>query len=84
MANQQTLQEHPMVTELLAELQAIEERRQYAVRLHTLMHQRCPLETPIQYERLFLHSPARKEEKTYDHRRGTPKSHRRRISHLRI
>src|SRR5262249_17003430 len=54
-----TLQEHPMVTELLAELQAIEERRLWAVRLHTLMHQHGPLEIPVQYERLFLHSPDR-------------------------
>ena len=82
--DQEAWQEERVVTALLAEVQAIEERRQCAVRLHTLMNQRCPLEIPVQYERLFLHSPARKEEKTYDHRRGTPKSHRRRIPHLRI
>jgi hypothetical protein len=82
--DQQTLQEHPMMPELLAELQAIEERRQCAVRLHQLMDQRCPLEIPIQYERLFLRSRVRKEEKIYDHRRGTPKSHRRRIPHSRV
>jgi hypothetical protein len=81
---QQTLQEHPMVEELLAELQAIEERRQCAVRLHMLMNQRCPLEIPVQYERLFLHSPARKEENKYDYRRRTQKSHRRRVSHRRV
>ena len=60
---QQPWQDHPLVEELLVELQAIEERMQCAVRLHTLMNQRCPLEIPVQYERLFLHSPARKEEK---------------------
>jgi hypothetical protein len=81
---QQPWQEHPLVEELLAELQAIEERRQCTVRLHTLMNQRCHLEIPVQYERLFLHSPARKEEKTYDDRRSTPKSHRRRVSPLRV
>jgi hypothetical protein len=36
---QQPWQEHPMVEELLAELQAIEERMQCAVRFHTLMDQ---------------------------------------------
>ena len=81
---QQTLQQHPMVEELLAELQAIEERRQCAVRLHMLMKQCCPLEIPVQYERLFLHSPARKEENKYDYRRRTQKSHRRRVSHRRV
>jgi len=44
---QQPWQEHPMVEELLAELQAIEERMQCAVRFHTLMDQRCHLETPV-------------------------------------
>ena len=81
---QQPWQEHPMVEELLAELLAIEERMQCAVRFHTLMDQRCHLETPVQYERLFLHSPTRKEEHRHDYRRGTPKSHRRRVSHRRV
>ncbi len=81
---QQTLPEHPLVTALLAELQAIDDRMQCAVRFHTLMNQRSHLEIPVQYERLFLHSPARKEEKNYDHRRGTQKSHRRRVSPLRV
>jgi hypothetical protein len=36
--DQQTVQEDAIVQELLAELQAIEERRQYAIRWHTLMH----------------------------------------------
>jgi hypothetical protein len=81
---QQTLQEQQTVTELLAELEAIEERRQYAVRLHTLMNQRCSLEIPIQYERLFLHSPTRKEENRHDYRRGPQKSHRRRVPHQRL
>jgi hypothetical protein len=81
---QQTVQEHPLVTTLLAELQAIDDRRQCAVRFHTLMNQRCPLEIPVQYERLFLHSPAGKEEKKDDYRRGTQQSHRRRIPHQRV
>ena len=82
--NQQTVQEQRIISELLAELQAIEERRQYAVRFHTLMNQHGHPEIPVQYERLFRHAPEGKEEKTHDHRRGTPKSHRRRIPHLRI
>ena len=81
--DQHTWQEDPLVTEVLAELQAIEERMQSAVRFHTLMHQRCHLETPVQYERLFLHAPGGKEEHTHDHRRGTQKSHRRRVPHSR-
>src|SRR5215510_2364122 len=59
--DQQTMQEDRIIMELLAEVQAIEERRQDAVRLHTLMNQRCALEIPVQYERLFLHSRTRKE-----------------------
>jgi hypothetical protein len=80
----QTLQEHPLVTELLAELQAIDDRRQCAVRFHTIMHQCCHLEIPVQYERLFLRAPERKEEIKHDHRRGTPKSRRRRVPHSRV
>ena len=81
---QQTLQEQQLITELLAEVQTIEERMQCAVRLHTLMDQRCPLETPVQYERLFLHAPTRKEEHRHDSRRGPQKSHRRRVPHSRV
>jgi hypothetical protein len=47
--NEQTVQEQWIISELLAELQAIEERRQYAVSLHTLMDQHGPLEIPVQY-----------------------------------
>jgi hypothetical protein len=82
--NQQTVQEDAIVKELLAELQAIAERRQYAIRLHTLMNQHCHLEIPVQYERLFRRFPTRPEESTYDHRRGTQKSRRRRLSHSRV
>ena len=81
---QQTLQEQQIITELLTELQAIEERRQYAVRFHLLMHQRCHLDIPVQYERLFRRSPAGKEEKTPDRRRGPTKSHRRRVPQQRV
>ena len=81
---QQPWQEHPLVTELLAELQAIDDRMQCAVRFHTLMNQHCLLEIPVQYERLFLHTPARNEKNTHDHRRGTQKSRRRRVPHQRV
>ena len=81
---QQTVPEHPLVTALLAELQVIEERRQCAVRFHTLMHQHCPLEIPVQYERLFLHAPAGHKENTRDYRRGTQKSNRRRVPQTRV
>ena len=81
---QPTLPEHPLVTALLAEVQAIDDRRQCAVRFHTLMHQHCPLEIPVQYERLFLHVPTGKEENNHDYRRGTKKSHRRRVPHQRV
>jgi hypothetical protein len=76
---QQPWQEHPLVEELLAEVEAIEERRQCVVRFHTLMHQHGPLEIPVQYERLFLHAPAGQVKHTHDNPRGTPKSQRRRI-----
>jgi hypothetical protein len=45
--DQQTVQEDPIVQELLTEVQAVEERRQYALRWHTLMNQRCHLEIPV-------------------------------------
>jgi hypothetical protein len=80
----QTLQEHPLGTALLVEVQSIEERRQCAVRFHTLMHQHCHLGIPVQYERLFLRAPERKEENTRDSRRGTQKSKRRRVPHQRV
>ena len=41
-------QEERIITELLTELQAIEEWRQYAVRFHTLVQQHCHLEIPVQ------------------------------------
>ena len=81
---QPTLPEHPLVTALLAEVQVIEERRQCAVRFHTLMNQHCPLEIPVQYERLFLHAPAGHKENTHDYRRGPKKSHRRRVPQTRV
>jgi hypothetical protein len=61
--DQEALQEQQIIKALLTELQAIEERMQRAVRFHTLMNQRCPLEIPVQYERLFLHSPEGKRRK---------------------
>jgi hypothetical protein len=82
--DQQTVHEPPISQKLLAELQVIEERRQYAVRLHQLMHQCCHLEIPVHYERLLRRSPPRHEESTHDHHRGTHKSRRRRLSHSRV
>jgi len=82
--DQHTWQEHPLVTALLVELQAIDIRRRYAIRFHQLMHQHRHLEIPVQYERLFLHSPGRKEENSHDYRRGTQQSHRRRVPHQRV
>jgi hypothetical protein len=82
--NQQTVQEDAIVKELLGELQAIAERRQCAVRLHQLMDQRCHLEIPVQFERLWRRAPTRPEEPTHDHRRGTCTSRRRRIPHSRV
>jgi hypothetical protein len=45
---QQTVHDDAIIEELLVEVQASAERRQCAVRLHTLMHQRCHLEIPVQ------------------------------------
>ena len=82
--DQQTVQEDTVIKELLMELQAIAERRQYAVRWQQLMHQRCHCETPVQYEKLFGCAPTRPEESTHDHRRGTHNSRQRRLSHSRV
>ena len=80
----QTVQEDATVKKLLAEVQAIAERGQYAVRLHQLMNQRCHLEIPVQYERLLRRSPPRPEEHPHDHHRGTRHRRRRRVSHSRV
>ena len=82
--NQQTVQEDATVKELLMELQAMEEWRQYAVRGHQLMHQRYHLERPVQYERLWRRAPPQPEEPTHDHHRGTHTRRRRRIPHSRV
>ena len=82
--DQQMVQEDVIVEELLVEVQAIEKRRQCAVRFHTLMNQRCHLEIPVQFERLWRRSPPRPEESTHDHHRGTQQSRRRRLSHSRV
>ena len=82
--DQQTVQEDAIVQELLAELQAIAERRQYAIRWPTLMNQRCHREIPVQFERLWRRAPTRPEESTHDHHRGTQKSRRRRLPHSRV
>ena len=51
--DQQTAQEDAIIKELLAEVQALAERRQCAVRLHQLMNQRCHLDnTSANYEKL--------------------------------
>jgi hypothetical protein len=82
--NQQTVQEDAQIKELLMELQAIAEQRQCAVRFHQLMHQRCHLEIPVQYERLWRRAPPRPEASTHDHHRGTHTSRRRRLSRSRV
>ena len=82
--DRQTVQEQRIITELLAEVQAIEERRQCAVSFHTLMNQHGPLGIPVQFERLFRRAPDGKEEHNDDHRRRTPKSHRRRVPQQRV
>jgi hypothetical protein len=82
--NQQTVQEDAILQELLMELRTIAERRQYAIRWHTLMNQRCHREIPVQYERLFRRTPPRPEEPTHDHHRGTHQSRRRRLSRSRV
>ena len=82
--DRQTVQEDAIVQELLAEVQASEERRQCAVRFHTLMNQRCQLEIPVQYERLWLRASTRLEESTHDHHRGIHQSRRRRLSPSRV
>jgi hypothetical protein len=82
--DQQTVHEDAIVKELVVEVQASEERRQCAVRFHTLMNQRCQLEIPVQYERLVRRSPTRPEESTHDYRRDTQQSRRRRLSHSRL
>ena len=81
---QQTVQEDATVKELLTELQTVAERRQYTVRFHQLMHQRCHLEIPVQYERLWLRASTRLEESTHDHHRGIHQSRRRRLSPSRV
>ena len=70
--------------QLMAEVQEMHERAIIAQTFHTLMGQRSHIGTPVQYERLFLRSPGGKEEQTYDHRRGTQQSKRRRVSHPRV
>ena len=82
--DQQTVHEDAIVKALVVEVQASEERRQCAVRFHTLMNQRCQLEIPVQYERLVRRSPPRPEEHSHDHHRGTQHRRRRRLSHSRF
>ena len=45
--DQQTVQAQWIITALRAALPVIEERRQWAVRFHTLLHQRCHRERPV-------------------------------------
>ena len=82
--DKQTAQEDAIIKELLAEVQALAERRQCAVRLHQLMNQRWHLEIPVQFERLWRRAPTWPQESTHDHRRGTQQSCRRRLSHTRV
>ena len=78
------LDEDAVWEQLMAELREIEERINYAIAFHKLMNQRSHIDTPVQYERLFLHSPGGKKEKEYDHRTGHRQSNLRRIPHIRF
>ena len=80
----EVLQEQSMVKTILAELQAIDDRRQWEERFYKLMDQRSHTGIPVQYERLFLCSSEEKEEKKYDHQRSRKQGNRRRISHQRV
>lgn len=80
----EVLQEHPMVKTILAELQTIDDRRQWENRFYKLMDQRSHIGIPVQYERLFLCSYEEQEEEKYDHQRSRKQSNRRRISHQRV
>jgi hypothetical protein len=81
--DQQTAQEDAIVQQLLAAWHTIEERRPCATRWHMLMHQHFQLEIPVHYERLVRRAPPRPKESTYDHRRGSHQSRRRRLSRSR-
>jgi hypothetical protein len=82
--DQQTVQAQRIIAALLAALPAIEERRQWAVRFHTFLRQRCHRARPVQDARLFLRSLEGTEENKDDHRRGTHKSRRRRVPQQRL
>ena len=82
--DQQTMHDDAIVQELVAEVQAIAERRQCAVRFHQLMNQGYQLEIPVQYERLVRRAPPRPEAHPHDHHRGTRHRRRRRLSHARL
>ena len=69
---------------LMVEVQESNDRRQRAVRFHTLLHQRSSLGIPGQYERLFLHSLGKQAEKKHDARRGTKHSNSRRGPQTRV
>jgi hypothetical protein len=70
--------------QLMAEVQAMQDRAIVAHTFHTLMGQRSQIGTPVQYERLFLRSSGGKEEKTHDHSRSHEQSKRRRVLHKRF
>ena len=68
---------------LMAEVQEINDRRQRENRFHQLMHQCSHIGIPVQYERLFLASLGKKEEKKHDDPRRHEPSRRRGLSHQR-
>ena len=82
--DQQTVQAQRIIAALLAALPALEERRPWAVRFQTFLHQRSHHEQPVEYERLCRRSLEGTEENKDDHRRGTHKSRRRRVPQQRL
>ena len=82
--NQQTVQAQQIITVLRAAWPTMEARRQWAVRWHTFLRQRCHRERPVHDARLCLRSLEGTEENTDDHRRGTHKSRRRRVPQQRF
>ena len=70
--------------QLMAEVREIEAHLNATITLHTLMHQRSHIGTPVQYERLFLRACEGNKEKNDDHRTGHSPRNRRRISHRRF
>ena len=84
MLKSQDTQVHDVVWQrLMAEVQAIKDRRQREHRFHQLMHQCSHIGIPVQYERLFLSSLRKNAEKNHDDPRRHEQRRRRGLSHQR-